>query len=122
RSPDVLGHLGEDGVDAVGQSLGQGDRAEALVVVVLQRDTRDRLGRVAVDDRVGRVLAAVDARGGGHHLERRAGWVLALGGAIQLTGVRAGGVVVVVVVAGVGVHRQHRARPWIQRDDGPGAS
>ena len=121
-APERLGHLRPDRVDRIGQGGRQRDRAPTLVAVVGEWDARDRDRGVAVDDRVGGVLAAVDRRGRGHDLERRTRRVLALGRTVQFTPRSGARVRIVAVVARVGVHDLHRARLRIERDDRAGAA
>ena len=119
-----LAHLGEDRVDRVGERIGEGDRAEVLSTRVRQRHPADLPRGGAVDDRVGLVLAAVERRGGGHHLEGRAGRIARLGRAVEerlgLVGRQLGealGHQVRVVLR----HAHHHAHPpglGLQRDDG----
>ena len=80
---DLFAELGEPGVDRVGQRRVERDRAEVLGEVVLQRLALDVEFAGRVDRRFRRDRAAVEAGGGGHHLEGRAGRVLALGGAVE---------------------------------------
>ena len=82
-SPTCLAHLGEDRVHRVGEGVGERDRAEVLSARVRQRHPADLARRGAVDDRVGRVLAAVERGGGGHDLEGGAGRVARLGRAVE---------------------------------------
>ena len=82
-SPTFFAELGEPGVDRDGQRRIEGDRAPVRVEIVLQRLAFHREGAGGVDRRFRRDGSAVEAGGGGHHLERRAGRVLALGRAVE---------------------------------------
>ena len=78
-----LAHLGPDRVHRVGQRVGQADRAEVLATRVGQRDAADSPRRRAVDHRLRVVLAGVQGRGRGDHLERGAGRVAGLRRAVE---------------------------------------
>ena len=121
----AFGDLGVDRVDGMRERLREGDLAEALIVVVLQRHARDEDVVAPAQRRFGRVRAGVDGGAGGDDLESRAGGVAELGGAIdqrrcavafERFGMGAG-------AQGVGVkarrggHHGDRAAAWFDCDD-----
>ena len=122
---EAHGDLGVDGVDGVHERFGEGDLAEALVLVVGQREAGDEHAVAAADGRFGRVAAGVDGGRGGDDLEGRAGGVAVLGGAVDE---RPGAAVLDVgyarreaqgvgFVGGVGDHHLHRPGARVERDD-----
>ncbi len=116
RSPSQrLGDLRPDRVHRVGERRRQVDRTERLVVVIGQRDAGDRHRRLAVDDRVGRVLAGVDRGRRGDDLERRTRRIAPLDRAVDLALIAAWRQGMQRVVGRIGVHRQHGAVLRIER-------
>jgi hypothetical protein len=110
----------------VGQRVAQRHRAGALASEVVQRRAAEDLAVAAVDRAVGRELAAVERRGGGHDLERRARRVGALGRPVGLRGVLQRAAVrrvldrLVRVVAGDRRHRQDPSGRRLHRHDRAG--